>query len=225
MTENDRANRLSEQAYRQIKRMIITLELPPGSFVNEKELIDRLDLGRTPIREALLRLSLEQLVTIIPRRGIAVSTSALSDLQHLYELRLSIETLAIRLASRRGTSKHWREMEDALNQVRPESSQNDNETMIAVDEQCHQIIYRACGNPFLKNTASTLYAASLRLWYYCISEIGAMRQAVMEHEQMLQALRAGDEDQAASLMENHIRTFHQEIQRAIGTAELPQDVT
>ncbi|MFP3855396.1 MAG: GntR family transcriptional regulator, partial [Anaerolineales bacterium] len=55
MTENDRANLLSEQAYQQIKLMIITLDLPPGSFVNEKELIERLDLGRTPIREALLR--------------------------------------------------------------------------------------------------------------------------------------------------------------------------
>ncbi|MFP3852992.1 MAG: GntR family transcriptional regulator, partial [Anaerolineales bacterium] len=170
----------------------------------------------------LLRLSLEKLVNIIPRRGIAVSTIALSDLQHLYELRLSIETLAIRLAAQRGTKEQWQKMEDALDQVRAGSGRVSNETMIAVDEQCHQIIHDASGNPFLRNTATTLYAASLRLWYYCISEIGPMRQAVLEHEHMLAALRAGDEDQASSLMERHIRTFHQEIQRAIGAAELPQ---
>ena len=222
MTNAERSELLSEQAYQQIKRMIITLELPPGSFINEKELRERIDFGRTPIREALLRLSLEQLVSIIPRRGIAVSDIALNDLQHLYEVRLSLESLAIRLATRRGRQQDWLEMEKALEQALPGAEPIDNEVMIAVDEQCHHIIYRATGNRFLENNASTLYAASLRLWYYFIAEIGPMKEAMSEHHQMLKALRAGDEEKATRLMERHIRMFHQEIQEAMTNSELPE---
>lgn len=220
MTNSERSDLLSEQAYQQIKRMIITLELAPGSFINEKELRRRIDFGRTPIREALLRLSLEQLVSIIPRRGIAVSDIALNDLQHLYEVRLSLETLATRLASRRGAEDDWLQMEKALDEALSSENIPDNEVMITVDERCHHIIYKASGNQFLEKNAATLYSASLRLWYYFIGQIGPMRHAVMEHKSMLTALKAGDEDEAARLMENHIRTFHQEIQEAMTETQL-----
>lgn len=221
MTNPGRSELLSEKAYQQIKRMIITLELPPGSFINEKELRQRVDFGRTPVREALLRLSLEQLVSIIPRRGIAVSEIALNDLQHLYEVRLSLESLAIQLAARRGTEQDWQEMETALDRVVANPDPVDNEVMIAVDERCHHIIYEATGNRFLENNASTLYSASLRLWYYFIAQIGPMEEAVAEHNQMLHALRDGDEDEAVRLMKRHIRMFHQEIQEAMTQSELP----
>jgi DNA-binding GntR family transcriptional regulator len=220
MMNSERSNLMSEQAYQQIKRMIITLELPPGAFINERELREQIDFGRTPIREALLRLSLEQLVSIIPRRGIAVSEIALNDLQHLYEVRLSLESLAIRLAARRGSVQQWEQMERALKRVLDDELPVDNEVMITVDEQCHQIIYQATGNRFLENNAATLYDASLRLWYYFIAEIGPMRHAVLEHQLMLEALRARDEDEAARLIEKHIRTFHQEIQEAMIASDI-----
>lgn len=220
MTNPERSDLLSEQAYQQIKRMIITLELPPGSFINEKELRRRIDFGRTPIREALLRLSLEQLVSIIPRRGIAVSDIALNDLQHLYEIRLSLEKLAIRLAAQRGAAEHWLQMEQALGEALDENKPPDNEVMITVDERCHHIIYEATGNQFLERNAATLYSASLRLWYYFIAEIGSMRSAVMEHKAILDALRQGDGESAEQIMENHIRAFHQEIQEAMTKSEL-----
>ena len=79
--------------------MIVTLELAPGSVIDEAELQEELQMGRTPIREALKRLSLESLVSIVPRRGMFVTNIGINDLQRLLEVRLELETLAVRLAA------------------------------------------------------------------------------------------------------------------------------
>ncbi len=109
-------------------------------------------------------------------------------------------------------------MRNALSAIGPDGEPSDNEALIAVDDRCHRIMYRATGNEFLERTASTLYASSLRLWYYFLSEIGDMKEAVTEHLRILQALEEGDEDAAAELVEGHIRAFHEEIQAVIGAA-------
>src|SRR3989304_7611670 len=89
---------LSQKAYLQLRRKIITIDLPPGAILDEAILQADLGLGRTPIREALQRLAWEKLVTIIPRRGIFVADIALTDLQRLFEMRTSLEALAGRQA-------------------------------------------------------------------------------------------------------------------------------
>lgn len=216
MTDS-RESLLSEKAYQRIRRMIVTLELKPGSIVRESDLRNELDLGRTPIREAMLRLSLENLVTIIPRQGIIVTEIAITDLLHLFELRLSLETLAAQLAAQRGSKAHWDEMRAVLAPIMSDGKQASNRELIEVDERCHQIIYRASGNEFLARMASTLYASSLRLWYYFLADIGDMTEAVVEHSRILTALEEGDEQRAPELIEGHIRAFHREIQSAIGT--------
>jgi DNA-binding GntR family transcriptional regulator len=216
----DRGTLLSEQAYRRLKRMIISLELEPGAIVRESALRDQLGLGRTPIREALQRLALEQLIEIIPRQGIFVTRIAINDLKHLFEVRIPLETLAARLAAERGRSAHWAPMEKALGVIDPAPKEFDNEALIQVDEQCHQIIYRASGNEYLARVATTLYSSSLRLWYYFLEDIGDMRDAVAEHRSILEAVKASDADLAGELMERHIRAFHREIQAAIGRQSL-----
>lgn len=218
LVNTDREELLSEQAYRQIKRMIVSLELEPGSIVREGELTEQLGFGRTPLREALLRLSLEGLVDIVPRQGIFVAEIAITDLQHLFEVRIPLESLASRLAANRGRPQHWQQMRAALAAIDPAADSASNLDLIQVDEACHRILYQATDNEFLERAATTLYSSSLRLWYYFLSEIGDMREAVVEHERILEALEAGDGDRAAQLIEEHIRAFHREIQAAIGAS-------
>lgn len=206
---------LSQQAYQIIRRKIISLELPPGGIIDENRLMDELGFGRTPIREALQRLSLEKLVTIVPRRGIFVTDIGITDLQRLFEVRLELESLAARLAARRGTDDHWERMEAALDRLSTEGSTGDNQAMIVVDEYCHQLIYDATDNKFLKDSATTLYALSLRLWYYFLNRIGDMRGAILEHKVILEALRNQDEERAGMLLKKHIMTFQEEIQAAM----------
>lgn len=201
---------LSQQAYERIKRKIVSLELPPGAVIDEGNLREELGLGRTPIREALQRLSQERLVVIVPRRGTFVTEIGITDLQELFEVRVVLEGLAARLAAARGTADQWARMERAL--VAMDAAGDDYDTLIAIDESCHEIIYEAAGNDFLRDTLVTLYALSLRLWYFFLDRIGRMENAVAEHAALLDALVEGDGEAAGRLMEKHIRSFQREMQ-------------
>ena len=108
------ARSLSDQAYYRIRELIVTLELPPGSLVSERELMERLGLGRTPVREALRTLARERLVEVYPRRGIFVSPVNVGDLAGLSEVRATLESFAARLAAERATPTSTRAETDAL---------------------------------------------------------------------------------------------------------------
>jgi DNA-binding GntR family transcriptional regulator len=209
---------LSQQAYEDIKQKIVSLELPPGSVIDEGSLQDELGLGRTPIREALKRLSLEKLVNIVPRRGMFVTEIGITDLQQLFELRVILESLAARFAAQRGNHEQWHRMDSALNGLSWSDSPTEDETLmvnealIAIDRACHEIVYEAANNEFLQDTLITHYALSLRLWYFFLADIGDMRQVISEHKRILEALKARDADRASQLMEFHIQAFQEEIQ-------------
>ncbi len=198
------------------------MKLAPGSVINEAGLQEELGLGRTPIREALKRLSLEKLVVIVPRRGMFVNEIGIRDLQQLFEMRLPLESLAARLAAERGSDEHWERMKSALSDL-PDTGAN-NEALITIDKTCHEIIYEAADNEFLRDTLVTHYALSLRLWYYFLSRIGDMREAILEHQLILDALQAKDGDKAARLMERHIGAFQEQIQLVMFGSAVPADV-
>lgn len=209
---------LSQQAYECIKHKIVSLELAPGQVIDEAALRKALNLGRTPIREALQRLALEKLVVIVPRRGMFVSEIGLKDLQQLFEVRLVLECVAARFAAQRGREHHWRRMTAVLADLPPDGEPLDNQMLIAIDGACHSIIYDATENEFLADSLRTMYSLSLRLWYYMLAQIGDMRNAILEHQNILDALREGDADEAARLMEKHIYAFQEEIQSVMLSA-------
>lgn len=211
---------LSEQAYQQIRQKIVTLTLAPGAVVDEAQLQAELSVGRTPIREALKRLELERLVSIIPRRGIFVTPINLTDLQHLYELRINLECLAAELASQRGTAVHWQEMACVLSEV-DDSANISPEQLISVDETCHRIIYKAADNQFLEQTLTALFPLSLRMWYVALSKLGDKKDSIIEykhiveHQEIMIALQNGRTKEASSLMRRHIDTYQNYIENII----------
>ncbi len=219
MSQNDGNVSLRQQAYKQIKQKIVSLELAPGSVIDEATLQAKLGLGRTPIREALQRLALEKLVMIVPRRGMFVADIGMMDLQRLAEVRVALESLAAGLAAKRGTEKHWQRMEAILATLPTNLLQNtepvDNQAIIAIDQACHEIIYEAVDNEFLQNTLMTMYALSLRLWYFALDKIGDMQGTVLEHRTIMEALKSGDAEQSAQLLEQHIKHFQEDIQTAM----------
>lgn len=215
MMHSEQPLSLSQQAYQDIRQKIISLQLAPGDVIDETALQDELGLGRTPIREALQRLALEKLVSIVPRRGMFVSEIGVTDLKQLFELRVPLEDLAARLAARRGTEEHWQRMDAILAGIPDSDPDADNEKLIYIDESWHHALYDAAGNPFLRDTLHTFYALSLRFWYLLLPSIADMTAAVQEHAAILEALRAGDEDLAASRLRTHIQTFQLEIQAQI----------
>jgi DNA-binding GntR family transcriptional regulator len=210
---------LSQQAYDELRYQIIALQLEPGQVIDEPSLQASLGLGRTPIREALQRLAQENLVTIVPRRGMFVAEIGLTDLQRLFELRLSLETLAARLAAVRGQEAHWQEMELLLAEVRDlEPSTTNNERFSQLDEAFHQMIWLAADNRFLQDSLRMLYGLNLRLWYFALAQMGSMAGTVHEHEQILAALRRREADEAATVLAQHMYHFREEIQQVLSVS-------
>lgn len=213
---------LRQQAYEQVKEKIVSLELAPGSVIDETALQAELGLGRTPIREGLQRLALEKLVTIVPRRGTFVTNVRSRDIRWLFEVRLVLESLGAQLAAERGSEENWRQMEAVLEDLGEKEEPVDNESLIAVDEACHEIIYEAADNKFLRDILSTLYALSLRLWYLYLPKIGDVQGAVLEHRSILEALRSRDGARASELVKRHIRAFQDEF-RSVALDLHPMD--
>lgn len=206
---------LSEQAYKEIRRKIVTLAMPPGAVIDEAALQEELGVGRTPIREALIRLSQEQLVNVVPRRGTFVTNIGIADLRQLSELRIELEGLAARLAAQRGTDRHWQRMEAVLSSVPEDGMGSETDLLMSIDQSCHEIIYEAADNRFLEDTLNTLYALSLRLWYFSLHKIGGVPDAVRDHLAIMHALQAGDGQEAGRLMRRHIRAFQERIQASM----------
>ncbi len=208
---------LGEQAYFALRQRIVRLDFAPGDVLKEDELREQLGLGRTPIREALLRLQREHFVTVIPRRGMFVSGIEIDELSLLFETRSVLEPYAARLAALRGTPAQWDLMEDTLEQTHDPSL--DAEAQLALDRRCHEIIWEASGNRFISDTLDTLYAQSDRLWHLYLSNVSDMAHAVTEHEAILASLRAGDADAVAALVEAHVQSFDDQI-RDVVTGQL-----
>lgn len=208
---------LSEQAHQRLRHMIITLELAPGDVLREAELSERLDIGRTPLREALQRLAREHFVHVIPRRGMLVSGIDVSELSTLFETRSILEPYAARLAAARGSQDDWANMEAALTET--EAGDLPPMALLAIDRRCHEIMWAAANNRFLLEPLDTLYAQSDRLWHLYLADVAEMDHAVTEHIDILDALRTGDGDRAAALVEQHVRSFDERIRRAV-TAHL-----
>ncbi len=206
---------LAEEAYDHIRRAIVRLDLAPGDVLKEDDLRERYGIGRTPIREALQRLAREHFVSIIPRRGMFVAGIDVSELSLLFETRTVLEPYAARLAAARGTKDHWEQMQAALDAA----VSADSDELMVIDHRCHELMWDAAGNRFLLDTLDVLYAQSDRLWHLYLSEVADMTEAVDEHRTVLASLRDGDGDTAATLMDQHVRAFDDQIRAAV-TARL-----
>jgi DNA-binding GntR family transcriptional regulator len=209
------ATSLADQAYFRIRELIVTLELPPGSLVSERELMERLGLGRTPVREALRALARERLVEVFPRRGMFVSSVDVRDLAGLSEVRLTLEPRAARLAAERATDDDRVLIAVLLKELEHVRSAPDERALIDLDQRIHRHIYECTHNPFLAATLNEYYVLTLRIWFLALDRVARLEDAVREHRELLQSIRAGDGDRAEQAMQRHIAGFEDAIRRVL----------
>lgn len=214
MHKDGRSKPLSQQAYETIKQKIVRLEMAPGSVIDEAELQAELGYGRTPIREGLKRLALENLVSIVPRRGMFVTNIGINDLQRLLEVRVVLEKLAARLAAQRGSQAHWQRMQNLLDSLTVEEMPSDN-AIIKTDESFHEILYEAADNHFLHDTLTVLLSLNERLWYFFLPDLGSIADTASEHRAILESLKKRDGVEAAALLENHIQGLQGKMQAIV----------
>ena len=204
----------SEEAYLRIRERIVSLDMPPGSVVNEGRLREELKIGRTPIREALQRLARENLVRSIPHRGTFVTDVNITDLARITEVRVVLESHAARLAAERLSAADRDSFARLLKRLE-EGPSLDQRQLMRLDQQIHREIYRAARNPFLESTLERYFNLSLRLWYLVLDHQVGLREAVEEHVELLRAILAGDGPGADDSMRRHVTGFEREIRKVL----------
>jgi DNA-binding GntR family transcriptional regulator len=206
---------LAEKAYHAIRGLIVSLELAPGAVIEERELMEQLGIGRTPVREALRRLAQERLVEVYPRRGMFVTGVDVRELARLSEVRVVLEPEAARLAAERATDLDRAAIAELLEDLGA-GGRNDRELM-ELDERIHEAVYRAAHNDLLETTLAQYYVLALRIWSMALDRHHELEEAVEAHRSLLEAIRDGDGPRAAETMRAHVQDFEQAMRRVLLT--------
>lgn len=196
---------LTQTAYDEISKWLLNGELKPGEALVETELAERLQISRTPVREALLKLSKEGLIEIFPGRGAFVSRITLKDMKELYEIREALEGIAARLASQQVDVSELHKFQVMFDQAEKAKSDDDYLKKINVaGDKLHDYIIATCGNDRIIQIINT-YRTMLQKERQIASSIpGRIEKSFQEHKAILEALLAKDPDLAERAMRKHI---------------------
>ena len=203
---------LADKAYHAIRDLIVSLELAPGAVIDEKDLIERLGIGRTPVREALRRLAQERLVEVYPRRGMFVTNVDVRELARLSEVRAVLEPEAARLAAERATDADRAGLQSLIGEL-----DRGTPDLMGLDERIHRSVYRAAHNDLLEATLEQYYVLALRIWSLAAERQHELEEAVEAHRALLEAINEGDADRAAETMRAHVQNFEQAMHRVLLT--------
>jgi DNA-binding GntR family transcriptional regulator len=202
---------LADRAYAELRDRIVTLAIPPGAPINEDALGRDLEMGRTPVREAIKRLALERLVTVFPRRGTFASEINITDLAAISDVRVQLEGHAARRAAERLTTAQRDELDALIAAIDAGESSGDPDTLMRLDASVHRFVYACAANAYLQETLELYLNLSLRIWYLVLDRLPHLFDRVHEHRELLLAIRSGDAERAAGIAAEHVATFESEI--------------
>jgi DNA-binding GntR family transcriptional regulator len=206
---------LADRAYVELRDRIVTLRIAPGEPIDEDSLGQELAMGRTPVREAIKRLALENLVTVFPRRGTFASEINITDLAHVSDVRAHLEGHAAYRAAERITDGQKAELDELLAELGHSRGSDNVEALMALDARVHRFIYRCTGNPYLEETLTRYLNLSLRIWHLVLDRLPHLFARVHEHADVLQAIAAGKPERARDILTEHIATFEREIRTVL----------
>jgi len=164
---------LAEQAYDALEARWVTLQLPPGSAVQEKDLAEGVGIGRTPVREAVQRLASHGLLQVLPRKGLVVAPLRRSELGQVLEARRVLERLLVVKAAERATS----DQRQALALLATQFARGDIrlERFMHLDRLLDNLLAEACANRYVVSALAPLHAHCRRLWFLQREEMDLQR--------------------------------------------------
>jgi DNA-binding GntR family transcriptional regulator len=206
---------LADRAYNDLRDRIVTLRIAPGAPIDEDVLGSELGIGRTPVREAIKRLALENLVTVFPRRGTFASEINITDLADISDVRMQLEGHAAYRAAQRITPAQRGALQDLQDELDRSRGSDDIGALMALDTRVHRFIHRCAGNPYLEDSLGRYFNLSLRIWYLVLDRLPHLFARVHEHGDLLRAIADGDADGARAIIAEHIETFEREIRAVL----------
>jgi DNA-binding GntR family transcriptional regulator len=193
-----------EVAYERLKRLIVTVEIPPGTALSEPALVAHLGIGRTPVREALRRLADERLIVIFPRRGLVVAQLGLPEVQQLFEARLTVEGDLARLAAERAAAADHVTLTHLNEAVHEAENDHSFSSFLDVDQRLHREIARIARNTFLTEAADRILTLNAWLWHTHMARYGIEPSDYASHDRIVSAIGGRDAEAAREAMIDHI---------------------
>lgn len=207
-------NNLSTKAYKILEEMIVLLRLEPGKTYSEKELIALTQMSRTPLREALLKLSAQSLVKFIPRRGLEISDINMSHQLSILETRKVLDTLLISRAARYATAYEKDKIANFQELIKKTAENGDVEEFLRIDKKLDENIFNMSRNSFAKNANEPLHTRSRRFWYYFKGKEDLKNSAFI-HIALIKNIINGNEKAAVDISNEIINVLVEVVQKNI----------
>ncbi len=201
---------LTELAYREIEERIVTLRLKPGDVLSEQRLSTTVGIGRTPIREALQRLAIEGLITILPRKGILVSDINPRNQLLVLEVRRELERLLSRTGAERANKEQKAQFLRIAQGMERAARTNDDLAFMRLDRELNQLIVAAAHNNYLARSMRLLQGLSRRFWYMHYRMAADLPLCARLHADQARAIARGDPmaaAQASDRLMDYVESF------------------
>ena len=183
---------LTEQAYNRLEEMIVTLRLAPGAVLSEQALATDLGIGRTPVREALQRLTHEGLVLVLPRKAIIVTDTDPRRQLLVLEVRRELERLLARTSAERATDaerEHFLAIADGMGAA---ALANDDIAFMRLDREMNALLTQAAHNEYASRSMRFLNGHSRRFWYLHYKEAADLPKCARLHAEEARAIARGN---------------------------------
>lgn len=200
------ARTLVHQVIDHIKAGIVSGEYEPGARLREVQIAEALAVSRAPIREAFRVLEIEGWVKAFPRKGVRVRALTRQDVESIYEIRSTLDGLAARLATPRLTSTELDALERMTSEMAAAVEDGDVSRYKRLNAAFHTMFYEKSENEWLDRIAGDLTDQTNRLREVSFMIPGRLSQSLLEHEQVLEAARAGRAGEVERIMRQHLNT-------------------
>jgi len=199
---------LRDVVFNTLRQAILKGELAPGERLMEIQLAEKLGVSRTPIREAIRKLELEGLVSIIPNKGAYVTGITRKDVEDIYAIRSLLEGLCARWATAYITEKQLDALEENIYLSEFHASKGHAQKLTELDDQFHDILYEACSSKMLEHQLRDFHEYVRRMRKQNLSGSERGLEAVLEHKQIMEAICRKDADRAQELAALHMRNAY-----------------
>jgi DNA-binding GntR family transcriptional regulator len=197
-------NSLTERAYTEIRRRILENEMPAGTQVLEQELAEMLEMSRTPVREAMVRLADEGMVEVRPRHGMRVLPISADDMREIYDVLTALESMAAERVAARGVSpEELRALRQAVVDMDAALAADDLRTWAAADERFHLLLVEYCDNERLRALVSGYWDQSHRVRLVTLGLRPKPVDSNKDHAAVVDAIARGDAVAARRLHRQH----------------------
>lgn len=207
----DRGQPIPEQVYRLLRQAIITLRLPPGATIIEKQITDQLGISRTPVRDALRQLADEGLVTVKPQSGTFVALIDRLQLEEGRIIRRALEIEAVKRAAGRVDEAAIERLTDLLALQERAGKRNNYEDFIAYDDQFHRAINELSGLPRLWRVISGAKAQLDRVRHLSAPIPGQSARVLAQHRAVVAALARHDPEASIKALGHHLDDAYDRI--------------